>query len=745
MTAIAVFCTTNVLLGWFAGYHSIRSYLTFWLLSAFALITARNIVVRMWPRESSGDTVLRIAIASLAIVVFCGLLLGGFGQITVAGYLVAQTTLLVGSMLLPPHQAASVSAEQPPVGSPAGHTLVAGLGGALLAFAVAFAATHAPLTLYDSLSYHLFFPARWLQDHALSIIPTPFSDPAQAYAPANGELFFLWLMVPFHGDLLARIGQLPFALLAATTLYLLARRLGATREAAVYPPAFLLLSRPILEQAIGANVDLICAALFTTSLYLGIVAVDRNQRRDWIFWGVSLGLYWGTKYVALAYTPIFLLLAVAKRPRWRALWALPGILAFAAPWYARNWLVAGSPIYPASLGFAGVTLARGAFDRQAMLNTVFHTNDIRLFPVIAAHALGPTLFLLWLPIAIVGGIAMWRRGWWPAGFVALVPLLMVPLYWFGFPVNVDSRFLMPAVLPALLPFAFVFRRQQSWNTVLHAGLIAGMVWIVVGRQVDIPARVPWFMQGWLSLSGLVQAPFVSFFVALAVAIAAVWRYGPSRSRWAMPFAACLIGVPATVMAVGSERWCLPERCEYLDTTSPYIRLNLIYGWRWLDAHVAGSTIAYTGINLPYPLTGPQLTNRVVYVNIDGRPRWRLHDYDRAYRAGRFSPAPPLLAVSSGELMPIARRPGPRDDALRPRYERMQGIRGAWTDNLRQLDVGFLFVAALSAYEVDYVWHDERGFPIEEAWASGEPQSFRLVYDNPMVRIYAIDLGGKAGA
>src|SRR5471032_2596954 len=103
-------------------------------------------------------------------------------------------------------------------------------------------------------------------------------------------------MLPFHGDLLARIGQLPFALLGALTLYAFARRLGAPAQGAIYPAAFFLFSRPILEQAIGANVDLICATLFLTSLFLGVIATDRNERRDWVIWGVSVGLYAGSKY-----------------------------------------------------------------------------------------------------------------------------------------------------------------------------------------------------------------------------------------------------------------------------------------------------------------------------------------------------------------------------------------------------------------------------------------------------------------
>ncbi len=129
----------------------------------------------------------------------------------------------------------------------------------ILAFIVATGLHQSPLTLYDSLSYHLFFPARWLQEHRLSIVPTPFSDEAQAYAPANGELFFLWLMLPFHGDLLARIGQLPF--------YLLGRR-RALRAGAPSGrrPGARDLSRPRSSSSrvrsssrpLGADVDLIC-------------------------------------------------------------------------------------------------------------------------------------------------------------------------------------------------------------------------------------------------------------------------------------------------------------------------------------------------------------------------------------------------------------------------------------------------------------------------------------------------------
>ena len=771
---MAVVVAANLAIGWSWGYRTIGPYLGFWLLAGLTFVTARVVTDRVFRPTGTLNFAVSSGIVAFAIVVLCGLLLGVAPRLTLASYLLGQTTLLVAATLLPRDPASPIakSPDDQITGSrPSGSRTVGfavpvwvvAIVGALTAMAIAFGIANSPLTLYDSLSYHLFFPARWLQEHRLSIIPTPFSDEAQAYAPANDELFFLWLMLPFHGDLLARLGQLPFAALAAVTLYAMGRRLGASREQSIYPPVFFILSRPILEQAIGANVDLVCAATFLTSLYLGLVAIEQNRGRDWALWGVSVGLTCGTKYLALVYAPVFLALPLipgrgaARHARadtgpsgWppgttRLLsrviarsWALPGIAAFGLPWYARNWVVAGSPIYPATLRLAGITVARGAFDRTAMLNSVFHTTSFRLFPVMAAHAFGPTLFVIWLPVAVVGGVALARRGWWPYAFLCLVPYVMAALFWFGLPVNVDSRFLMPAIAPALLPFAFTFRSSRVWNAAVHGVYAAAMLWIVVGTEVDVPASVPWFMRGWLSLNGLVNPPFLSWCAALVLLFAALWRFGPMRTQWALPFASAVLATTTTALAVGGEHLCVPSRCEYLDVTSPHIGMDLVYGWRWMAEHAHDTTVAYTGINLPYPLTGERLANVVVYANIDGRTNWRFHDYDRAYRAGRFTPAPPLLATGSGELLP-APDAGPDNAAARPRYERMEGFRDGWMNNLKKLHVGYLFIAALSPYEIDNVWHNEHGFPIEDAWAAADPRSFHLVYENSLVRVFGVQL------
>jgi hypothetical protein len=742
VTTLSVLGLTHLGLGWYAGFHSFSAYLAFWLLCGLVAITALRTTRRMFPWAGLSDAIVRTGILSFALIVLAGLTLGSVGLIGTMPYLVFFAALLVASLVLDAQRGTSSPPDvrrdttrgalaRVPLSIPA-------LLLPLLAFVVAVGILQSPLTLYDSLSYHLFFPVRWLQDHRLSTIPTPFSDPAQAYQPGNGELFFLWLMLPFHGDLVARMGQLPFLLLGGVSLYAIARRIGARPEHAVYAPAFYFLARPAVEQAVGADVDLICAATFVTSLYLGLVALDTDQRRDWILCGVSLGLYGGSKYLALVYTPVFLLLALVRGPRLKMLWALPGIVLLALPWYLRNWMIAGSPIYPATLKVAGITIARGAFTREAMNNTIFHTSNFRLFPVMASHAFGGPLLLFWMPFALLGAASiLTRHRWWPGAYVLIVPLLMVPLYWFGLPANVDSRFLLPAVAVATVPFAFSFGTNARWNACMHGAYLVGMLWILIGVNLDIPLSLPWYMDGWQSLTGLVGHSAFVVFAGVAGVTGILWRSVARSPDRRIPLMAAIAGMASAGITLGSDLWCAPYRCALLQLSSPSIRSTMILGWDWVRRNTREATLAYTGNNVPYPLFGERLTNRVYYVNIDRHASWRFHNYARTRSApGATLPSSPL-ARSSGELMPLSPDAGLHGDASRPRYERLEGHAEAWIQNLKSLGIDHLFISALSAYEIDYVWHNESGFPIEDEWARADPQAFKIVYENPQVRIYAI--------
>jgi hypothetical protein len=72
---------------------------------------------------------------------------------------------------------------------------------------------------------------------------------------------------------------------------------------------------------------------------------------------------------------------------------------------------------------------------------------------------------------------------------------------------------------------------------------------------------------------------------------------------------------------------------------------------------------------------------------------------------------------------------------------MQGDSDAWQFGLTAMSVRYVFVAALSAYEVNYVWHNDEGFPIEDEWAKAGSGRFRAVFENRLVHIYRFGQDG----
>jgi hypothetical protein len=714
------------------GFGSISAQLALFSLSLPLVLAGSTLTARCFPEAMAGDAAIRTAVAAFGIVVFVGLSLGAARLIGLAPYAIAEGAVLIVVLVAlrrPAGTRDALSATAIPV-------LLLGLWVAVVAFVVGMGISHSPYTAYDGLSYHLFFPARWLQAHRLSIIPTPFSDEAQAYQPGNGELWFLWLMLPFHGDFLSRIGQVPFYVLGATTAYLLALRCGAERRHAVYAPTFFLVTPAIVEQAVGADVDLIAAVMFVAAVYFGIVAAESNRRRDWAMWGAAVGLFLGTKYLALVYLPVLLVLAVLRGVRLRALWGLPGIAALGAPWYLRNWLVAGSPIYPATLTVGDVTLGQGAYSHRAMLQSFMHTSDPRLLAVSFVHAFGTAFLVASAPLAVLAiAMVVKRRAWWPAGAMIVAVAAVAGLCWASVGDNTDARFLLPAValFPALVPLAF--GAHDRVNRALQVYVALAVAWVIIGLDRQLHVDVPWFMADWLPWYGIVDHRFVVLFGATVLLGTFVCLLA-SRRRVVGAAAAGLAAAAGVTLAMGAETWCLPGRCDYLQIASPHLRLTFLYGGRWLNDHVHGANIAYSGINLPYPLAGSHLSNVVSYVNIDNHVSWRFDQYAAAWGRARGPQAGGgPLARPSGALVPAPQA----DDAERPRFERRFGDRDAWRMNLKREQITYVFLSTLDSYEIDYVWHNAQGFPIEDEWAKADPSAFRLVYENAEVRIYEVTL------
>ena len=417
------------------------------------------------------------------------------------------------------------------------------------------------------------------------------------------------------------------------------------------------------------------------------------------------------------------------------MWAIPGVLLLGAPWYVRNWIIAGSPIYPSSLAVDGVTIARGAFSHAALTHSAFHSTDVRVLMLSSFHAFGITLLAIWVPAAIAAIVlAVRSRRWWPTGFVLAVTAMMLPLCWIGVPDNADSRFVLPVVVVAMSVFALPFTNLRRWNGIVAVFYLVGLAFVLSGAKGDLQfSRAPWFMEDWFKWEGVIKPAYIAYFAVGALAAAAVGRLF-SRAEWRVAALTACALFGAVVLADGAERWC-PSRCDFVAVAPTHIRIGETFGWWWLEAHVSGANVAYTGDNLPYGLAGHHLQNTVYYVNIDRHVEWRFDHYARAFER-RGADSDVRLASASNVLDPLVAG-GSRLDAPRPRFERMSGDRTAWIRNLATLHISYLCVFALNPYEIKYVWHNDGGFPIEDDWAQADSRAFQLIFENRSSRIYAV--------
>jgi hypothetical protein len=529
------------------------------------------------------------------------------------------------------------------------------------------AGLHKRLFLYDTLSYHLHVPARWLADGRLTIVPAVFGDPSSAYAPSNLELWFAFLMAPLRSDYLASVGQLPFAALGALAIAAAAREGGARREAALGGALVFLMVPEVWQQARTAMTDLGMAALLLACLPFVFRLRRQARAADLLAAAAALGLAIGTKYAAAPLAlPFLAAIAVASRQaRFRApvvAGALLVLLATGGFWYVRNLIVTGNPWYPVTtLGLPGL------YDRRLMRAWDYHLPVGELGPLgemLGAAGIG-------FGAAAVAAFARVR----PAVEAALA-LAVVALFWFAVPYQ-ESRFLMAGFGLAALAIGRAAARPPAalgWG---------GLGLALIGELLELPSPD----RLWPIPIGL-----------LAAAGAHLWRRVPPRARrpagWTVAAAAAALVVAGTGRGLAAHR----------RGADPY-RLggDLDEAWAWFNANVHGARVAYTGTNLAFPLWGPDLSNQVSYVNVAGAAGDRLHDFGRRL--------PPDWRAPSAEPAPY------RDRAS---FD-------VWLRNLRAARADVLFAAAADGqFPVEAAWADAHTDLFHLRFASPGARAYQIV-------------------
>jgi hypothetical protein len=353
------------------------------------------------------------------------------------------------------------------------------------AIAAAIAGTAAyllPVWQWDALGYHLPYVNFALQDGTLAGVPAGVAY-LSTYPKVVENTFIAWrAMLP--DDSLVDLAQLPFGLLGALAIWVIARRLGARSDAAAAAGAVWLTLPAVLLQLPTNYVDVASAALALSTAAFLLGPADRERL---VLAAVALGLFLGSKpSTALAVVLLFAALTVvAIRARLISVVPLAGLLVLllGAETYLRNIVHKGNPVWPVRIDLGPLHLP-GEFSIAELLAAGAaaprtHGNVVQrvigswsvIWPQVPAFdmrvgGLG-IVFLVALPVAAVRLVRHCR------GRDALVVGLIV-VATLATPEPAVARFVLAfagLVLAAAVPATEWFR-GRGWSHILVFGLVA---------------------------------------------------------------------------------------------------------------------------------------------------------------------------------------------------------------------------------------------------------------------------------
>jgi hypothetical protein len=557
-----------------------------------------------------------------------------------------------------------------------------------------------PPLSWDSIMYHLYITATWLQQGR--IVPVFGARPMNfyGYQPAGASVWMWWWMAPSHSELYINLTFFPQAVLLALAVGGVARELGARRS---WPlAAFLSFLAPVVIRfAATQYVDIFVGAGIAAAAFFALLWLREPRLGTAVLAGAGLGAASGAKVLGLAYALTLAPAVVAvARGEWRrrvpqlaAALLVCGLLG--APFYLRNAAVGVGPLgarCDQGPGMSTVKVAPGI----PRPNTVAY-----LFPQIMHDGMLVDAFL---GVTYPGSVEL---GLGPQSLL-LLPALLLPL---GFPRSqrrgafvVWSQIVAQLFIWVTVPYAssgHVFANVRyliGALTLCFAGVVAlaerrGMsdLWLrgialalLLQDLLQLHAEMP---HGVRVVLALLDAGAVA--LALSPDLRAfVRRRGRQLAGAAVALA--VLGAPYLARYHNGDR----GRAYAMEFTAHKTAApNYAQAWHFLDLYGGDGTVAVHGTPMDfflYPPMGTHLERRAVYVNVNRRDSRNAGDY--ASCEPRVDPDPQ-----------------------------------AWLENLLKQDVRWLLVSRFP----------QIGFPEEHAWATARPDLFALRYQDPSNVIFEL--------
>jgi len=587
-----------------------------------------------------------------------------------------------------------------------------------------------PATMVDSLTYHLPMAVNWLKSGRITPFYLPNSDISNSYFPGNGELLYLWVMVPFRNDLLVRLVNVGMWGVLMLAIYRLSRKGGVSAPTSLGMALLFAFTPIVLSQAVDLWLDMAAVAIFLLALDHLFDFARTLHTGDLVRFSIAAGIFLGIKYSGPAYL-LFLLLAWGAIILWKrheyswqrigihALVLGAGISGLGGLWYFRNILLTGNPIFPIQITVMGHTLLPGMYDSGSYHHITLGKNlnpDILTMMAMGWGVVYGGIFLL-LCFPALGFLVRYiiERG------QRFRETLAFKLSWRDFQtglliiIGVGST-----VLYLRTPYSIMRFSTETPITVQHLiagarlGLTVSVLCTIIaarGWQSTPYSRLLWIVlpisliQGLLAgfapgnYHGALHEPIFRLtslwgaFLLVLVLPVLVSVVCPVQvlSFWKRYRFAAILLIMLGVIVSGVGFYALQQEREQNRIVHYQQRYgSLSEGWRWIAENIWDARIAYTGgVPLNYPLYGLAWRNDVRYVNIAGGLDDRYHDFWH-----------------------------------RQSYWR-DGDYETWRHNLLTWGADYLVVGQQHVLE-------------ESAWIAAHPEHFTEVFANDQIRIYRVD-------
>lgn len=373
-----------------------------------------------------------------------------------------------------------------------------------------------PPTQSDALRYHLTTPETWLQHGGFCRIPNiSFSN-----FPMTIDMLYA---VPLAFGLPSVAKLIHWSLLLASLgmLHRMGQVFGGRAAARLSAVLFVTIPFvPILASWAFIEMGLCAYLLLTVAAGLGLASEHRPSSRSGLLLGLAGGWLLGCKYTSLIFLLVLLLFllmprsvfALPRRSGKRVILAGAVALLIASPWYLKNLIYNGNPVYPMGIAVFGErewTAANAAFfsfhagmkgDLNAahylsLSEKVIDTLTLLVRPLwspIGANKFGEwpvsALFVILLP-----SLAFRRRKVWPVRFLWIYGgVLFIAWAW----TYRDARFLLAPLCIMALPISIAC--ADLWS---HRRLVRGLILLVVaycglwnlGKFCDREGFAPWLV------------------------------------------------------------------------------------------------------------------------------------------------------------------------------------------------------------------------------------------------------------